>query len=762
MSLYRRFRALGARLYRALQSRLRRSFEIEDLVEPANLRHEQGTRWQATTDDPRFRLAVVLRPGWYRAELRIRVPHRRQDSVHGNARFYLDAGEGESEAEGMGLPFRVGAIAERWLRVPRRARLRVDPVEYAGSFELEHFRLQRGSAATARIAMRIRVDGIGKSPAAAGTDAALWEPYNDSFERPAEETPNYGRWIAEVEPVAHRQRFERWDSVATDPDGPLCSVIIPAVDPPQAEIEAALHTLQALKNPNWELCVLQDAKSAPAAFPDARLRCIPVEPVAEPSPTNLYRDPPAEPFVTAAIAAARGEFIVFLNPRDRLAPQALAGLAWALERQPDASLVYTDHDFIDGLGMRSDPFFKPDWSPDLFYSANYLGPAVWIRRKHAESVRKAEESIDSVHDLLCKVVAASGERDIVHVPGILYHRQRDEAQDDSPLLDRRSTRDLLDIEALVRRENPGARLLRTAEGCARIVWPVPDPRPRVSLIVPTRDGREHLRRCIESLCSHTRERGFEILVVDNQSSCPETLAYLERIGADTNLANRPPIRVLRYDHPFNFSAINNMAAREANGEILGFLNDDVEATHPDWIEEIVGQMSRPGIGCLGAKLLYPDGNVQHAGIVLGMGGIAGHPHRHAEGRSPGYFGRLQMVHNVSAVTGAALFIRRGLYEELGGMDEEGLVVAFNDVDLCLKTLAAGYRNLWTPFAEFVHHESITRGHDRSEENAARLAREEAVMVARWGDRLQSDPYYNANLTQAREDFTLAQVVRESR
>jgi O-antigen biosynthesis protein len=348
------------------------------------------------------------------------------------------------------------------------------------------------------------------------------------------------------------------------------------------------------------------------------------------------------------------------------------------------------------------------------------------------------------------------------VPEILYHRQRNGAQDDSPLLDRRSTRDLLNIEALVRRESPGARLLRTAEGCARIVWPLREPRPRISLIVPTRDGREHLRRCIESLCSHTRGWDLEILVVDNQSTCPETLAYLERIGADTNPANRPTIRVLRYDHPFNFSAINNMAAREATGEVLGFLNDDVEATHPDWLEEVLGQVSRPGIGCVGVKLLYPDGNVQHAGIVLGMGGIAGHPHRHAGGRSPGYFGRLQMVHNVSAVTGAAVFIRKGLYRELGGMDEERLVVAFNDVDLCLKALAAGYRNLWTPFAEFVHHESVTRGHDRSEENAARLAREEEAMVARWGERLQGDPYYNVNLTQAREDFALAQVVRESR
>jgi GT2 family glycosyltransferase len=762
MNLYRRFRALGARLYRWLQSRVRRSFGIEELVEPANLRREQGARWQATTDDPRFRLAVVLRPGWYRAELQVRVPQRRQDPVHGNARFYLDAGEGESEAEGMGLPFHVGTCAERWLRVPRRARLRVDPVEYAGPFELEHFRLQRGSAAAARTAMAKRLNDIGENRAAASTEAVLWERYNDSFERPAEETPSYGRWIAEVEPAAHRQRFERWDSVATESDEPMCSVIIPAMDPPRAEIEAMLHALQALKNPNWELCVLESAQSAPAASDDARLRRIGVEPVTEPNRTYAHRDAAAQPFVAAAIEAALGEFIAFMDPRDRIAPQALAGLAWALDRQPDASLVYSDHDFIDGSGMRSDPFFKPDWSPDLFYSANYLGPAVWIRRKHAESVCKAGGSLDSVHDLLCRVIAASGDWGIVHVPDILCHRQRNGAQDDSPLLDRRSTRDLLNIEALVRRESPGARLLRTAEGCARIVWPLPEPRPRVSLIVPTRDGREHLRRCIESLCSHTRGWDLEILVVDNQSTCPETLAYLERIGADANPANQPTIRVLRYDHPFNFSAINNMAVREATGEVLGFLNDDVEATHPDWIEEVLGQVSRPGIGCVGVKLLYPEGNVQHAGIVLGMGGIAGHPHRNAEGRSPGYFGRLQMVHNVSAVTGAALFIRKGLYQELGGMDEERLVVAFNDVDLCLKALAVGYRNLWTPFAEFIHHESVTRGHDRSEENAARLAREEEAMAARWGERLQSDPYYNANLTQAREDFALAQVVRQSR
>jgi len=205
--------------------------------------------------------------------------------------------------------------------------------------------------------------------------------------------------------------------------------------------------------------------------------------------------------------------------------------------------------------------------------------------------------------------------------------------------------------------------------------------------------------------------------------------------------------------PFNFSRLNNAAAREANGTVLAFVNNDIEITREDWLDEMVALALRPETGCVGAKLLYPDGRLQHAGVVIGLGGVAGHGHRFVRGDEAGYLGRLRATHEVSAVTAACLVIRRSVFDAVGGFDEE-LAVAFNDVDFCLKVRAAGYRNLWTPFAELIHHESVSRGRDLTPAKAKRFAEEYAAMQRRWGGQLLGDPYYSPHLTYDREDFSL--------
>jgi GT2 family glycosyltransferase len=277
---------------------------------------------------------------------------------------------------------------------------------------------------------------------------------------------------------------------------------------------------------------------------------------------------------------------------------------------------------------------------------------------------------------------------------------------------------------------------------------VPDPAPLVTLIVPTRDNHHVLEKCVESIRQHTTYPNYEVLIVDNQSRCLKTRSYLD------TLAREQRVRVLRYDAPFNFSAINNFAVREAHGSVLGLINDDVEVINDDWLTELVSHALRPEVGCVGAKLYYPDDTIQHAGVVLGICGVAGHSHQYFERKHDGYFGRLRVTHNVSAVTGAALVVRRQVWDEVGGLDEAELAVAFNDVDFCLRVMAAGYRNVWTPHAELYHHESKSRGSDETPQKAARFRSEREVMLRRWGPLLKRDPYYSPHLSRAREDYSL--------
>ena len=285
-------------------------------------------------------------------------------------------------------------------------------------------------------------------------------------------------------------------------------------------------------------------------------------------------------------------------------------------------------------------------------------------------------------------------------------------------------------------------------GHYRVRWRLPEPAPRVSIIVPTRDRAALLQACVESVLGLTDYPDFELLVVDNQSEEPEALAYL------AELERRSRVRVLRYAQPFNYSAINNWAATQATGSVLCLLNNDIEVIAPDWLREMAGQASRADIGAVGAMLYYPDRTIQHAGVILGIGGIANHAFQHLPAGSPGYCARALVAQNLSAVTGACLVVRRAVFEQVGGLDEQ-LAVAFNDIDLCLRVRAAGYRNLWTPFAELVHHESVSRGADDTPDKRARFVGEVALMQARWGDLLREDPAYNPNLTLEATDFGFA-------
>jgi GT2 family glycosyltransferase len=283
----------------------------------------------------------------------------------------------------------------------------------------------------------------------------------------------------------------------------------------------------------------------------------------------------------------------------------------------------------------------------------------------------------------------------------------------------------------------------------RVCYPIPDPAPLVTLLIPTRDRRDLLEPCVRSILDKTTYRNYEIIILDNESSDPQTLEFFAQIQAEDLR-----VRILGFHQPFNYSAINNFGVTQARGSLIGLVNNDIEVITPSWLSEMVSHALRPEIGCVGAKLYYDDDTIQHAGVIIGLGGVAGHSHKGFLRESSGYFHRLHVVQNLSAVTAACLLVRKSVYAEVGGLEEAGLRVAFNDVDFCLKVREAGYRNLWTPYAELYHHESKSRGMEDTPEKIARFNQEIDFIKAKWGAVLQNDPFYNQNLTQAREDFSL--------
>ena len=272
---------------------------------------------------------------------------------------------------------------------------------------------------------------------------------------------------------------------------------------------------------------------------------------------------------------------------------------------------------------------------------------------------------------------------------------------------------------------------------------------KLSVIILNYNVRYFLELCLQSVEAAIQNLDAEIIVVDNQTTCEKTLGLFNEY---TN--TKANFRVLKWDKPFNYSAINNFAVSQAEGEVVGLVNNDIEVINEDWLSEMVSHALRPEIGCVGAKLYYPNDTIQHAGVVLGIGGVAGHSHKYFHKSEPGYFTRLHLVQNLSAVTAACLLVRKSVFEEVDGLNEQDLTVAFNDVDFCLKVHTAGYRNLFTPWAELYHHESISRGEEDTPEKVARFNKESEYMKDKWNKLLCNDPAYNPNLSNTHENFSL--------
>jgi GT2 family glycosyltransferase len=435
-------------------------------------------------------------------------------------------------------------------------------------------------------------------------------------------------------------------------------------------------------------------------------------------------------------------------------------VAEELQAHPEAAIVYSDEDLIDERGRRFGPYFKPDFSPDLFLSHNLISHLGVYRRSLLVELGGFRVGFEGSqdYDLALRVSEKVKPEQIRHVPEVLYHWRAirgsaARAPDEKSYAEQAARRALQDH--LDRLRQPATIEAGPAPGLYRAVYRLPEPAPLVSIVIPTRDALPLLRACVESIRARTDHPRYEILVVDNQSSEAATVAYL------AGLEQSGAARVLRHPEPFNFSAINNRAAAEARGEVLAFLNNDVEVISPGWLRELSSQAVRPGVGAAGARLLYPDGRVQHAGIVLGMGpdGIAGTPHRGFPRTALGYCNRAVILQNFSAVSAACLVLRKSVFAEAGGFDADNLPVAYNDVDLCLRLRERGHRIVFTPYAELFHKESATRGDDLSPERRERFLAEAAYMRRRWGALLLDDPYFNPNLSLSSDAFLLADPPR---
>lgn len=692
----------------------------------------------------------VVQGGWYRISLDIRD----NDS---NAPFlYVDYGRGVHEHDGISLrDLRVSeGRYEGLVRLSGTVRsffLGLEPVEgsvgqltvqrlhkghAAAEMLIGIMRRRRGKRAKLRVVLRaiesLLKGGVG------GLGEALYYEYttHPSFD----ETEEYEQWCY-LYPQGSRR--------AANTEGPLISVLMPVYNTPEKWLRRSVRSMIEQSYRNWELCIADDASTQP------HVRQVLEElSASDPRIKVEFRSENGHISVASntALAVATGRYIALLDHDDELPSDALAEVADALLRFPEWRMLYTDEDKIDEKGRRYDPYFKPDWNYELLLSQNCFSHFGVFDASLVREVGGFRVGLEGSQDwdLVLRCCELVQPDEIGHIPRVLYHWR---AIPGSAALDvgEKSYAVMAGRQAVVdhlERIGQAADVELTDWGHCRVRFTVSKPEPLVSLVIPTRDGVDLLRTCVDSILNRTSYLNYEVIVVDNQSSCTRTIKYFEEISED------PRVRIVKYDAPFNYSAINNHAVGIARGSIIGLINNDIEVISRDWLDEMVGHASRPMVGAVGAMLYYPDDTIQHGGVITGIGGVAGHAYL---GKPRGFGGqmyRAKLAQSLSAVTGACLVVRRRVYEEVGGLDE-ALKVAFNDVDFCLRIRAAGYRNVWTPWAELYHHESATRGYEDTPEKKARFQQEVEFMQARWGHTLQHDPAYNPNLALDKELFSLA-------
>ncbi|MFN6539003.1 MAG: glycosyltransferase [Nostoc sp. EkiNYC01] len=559
---------------------------------------------------------------------------------------------------------------------------------------------------------------------------------------------NYQKWLNQNYPTeaALQKMVETAKLLAYQP---TISLIMPVFNTSETFLRAAIESVLNQVYPYWELCIADDYSThnyireilEDYSLKDSRIKVVfRTENGHISSCSNSARE------------IATGEFIALLDHDDLLTPDALYETALLLNKHPEADMIYSDEDKIDENDKLRDPFFKPDWCPDSFLSRMYTCHLGIYRRELVNAIGGFRVGYEGSQDYDLVLRLTEKTTKIFHIPKILYHwrihpQSAASQHDQKPYALIAAEKALVD--ALARRGEDGrVTPTRVCAGHYIIRYTIKDYK-LVSIIIPTRDLGDILDQCLTSIFEKTTYPNYEVILIDNGSQEENTANIISKWQRKESSR----FQCYRLDIPFNYSKINNYAVNQAKGDYLLFLNNDIEVITPDWIDAMVEQTQRPSIGAVGALLLYPDNTIQHAGVIMGIGGVAGHSHKYYPADSPGYFDQILTVNNYSAVTAACLMCKRETFEAIGGFEEE-LAVAFNDVDLCLKIVEKGYKNIYLPHVMLYHYESKSRGSDDQPGKLDRFLKEIEYMENKWRKFIEYDPCYSINLTFKHEDYSI--------
>jgi O-antigen biosynthesis protein len=563
---------------------------------------------------------------------------------------------------------------------------------------------------------------------------------------------SYYRWFKKNEPGLGDCEVQRREALSFK-YRPKISLIMPVWNPSADWLKLAIESVIHQTYDNWELCIADGSSSG------LLIRQILEEYAGKESRVKvkyLSENKGIAQNTNEALASAEGEFIGLLDHDDEIAPFALYEVVKVLNKDTRLDFIYSDEDKINHRLKRVEPVFKPDWSPDLLLSCMYTGHLGVYRKIIAEEIAGFRSEFDGSQDYDFVLRFVEKTKNIYHIPQILYH-WRKAAGSAAADINAKSYAYIAAKKALsdylIRNSIQGDVLDGSWLGSYRVRRKIIG-NPLVSIVIPSKDKADILRTCVASITSNTSYARYEILIVDNKSTDEATLRYYKEIEKDTR------VRILHHDKEFNFSAMNNYAVSLAQGEYILLLNNDTRIITAGWLSNMLEQAQRKEVGAVGSKLLYPNNSIQHCGVIVGLGPVAGeevagHPYSRTH-ETHGHMGRISIIGNYSAVTAACMMIRRQVFLDVGGFNEE-LAYAFNDVDLCLRLRGKGYLIVYTPFSQLYHLESITRGKEDTKEKLIRFSKEVKFMRTRWGEVLASgDPYYNPNLSLQKSDFSLKQ------
>lgn len=567
--------------------------------------------------------------------------------------------------------------------------------------------------------------------------------YARLLERFEEREVEYQEWYEKNKPSEEelaRQRKKKWKEPVT------ISVLVPAYRTPEVFLRQMIESVLNQTYSHLELCI------ADGSGENISVEKVVKEYQAKDQRVRYQRLEKNEGIAgntNAAIWMATGDYLALFDHDDLLAPNALFEVASAIEKDK-ADVVYTDEDKVTSdLKEHFQPHFKPDFNPDLLCSNNYICHLFVVKRSLALKLGGQDPAYDGAQDYDFIFRCTEEAEKIVHIAKILYHwRVHQASTADNPT----SKMYAFDagkraIEAHLQRIGAKAEVSHTKDlGFYRVKYQVQG-NPKVSIVIPNKDEKETLKKCLESIWQKTTYSNYEIILVENNSTTREIRDYYQELDGKNG------VRVVYWDKEFNYSAINNFGISYAKGDYILCLNNDITVISPEWIEELLANCQRPEVGIVGARLYYPDNTIQHAGIVLGMGGCAGSLFVGLARSRGGYLHKAALQQDLSAVTAACFMVKKEAFEKVGGFEEK-LAVAFNDVDFCLKVRHAGYLVVYDPYAELYHHESKTRGYENTEAKKRRFQEEIEYMRCHWMPDILRDPYYNENLSLKASDYSL--------